>query len=403
MIQLADRNSCTGCSACANICSHSAILMKQDDEGFLAPKVDEKKCVECGFCEKHCPALHPLQIEQKHQKAYAMISYEDRDKSSSGGAFSVFARYVLAKDGVVFGAAMTERLVIRHIAIDSLCDLDKLRGSKYVQSEIGDSYKQAKDFIRQKRLTLFTGTPCQIAGLYDYLGKRHEDCLITLDLVCHGVPSARVFGKYLEKLKKIDRPAGGNIEAFRFRKLDSWDYCPAVKFAETKWEILAQERNAYMSAFFKGLTYRESCFHCQYSNMERVGTFTIADFWGIGKYGKPFKKNVASGVSLVIDNASLMSVIEKDLSKYAYLEERDIDEALHENHNLKSPVTRSRKRDTAIKDMMDDNISLREYAERYGLLEKENAKYYLKKWCKTIVYALGVYNIYKSLSYRIKQ
>lgn len=402
MIQLADNKHCTGCSACMNVCLHKAISMQPDGEGFLQPVIDHEKCVECHLCEKRCPVINPLHIDGNTPKVYAVINKKDRNVSSSGGAFSLFARMVLDDGGVVVGAAYDDKLKTRHIAISGINDLDKLRGSKYVQSEIEESYPQVKSYLNDGRKVLFCGTPCQVAGLYKYLNKRYDGQLVTLDLVCHGVPSPLAFERYLEKLKNIDCPKDGNIMGFRFRKLDSWSIVPAIKFSESKWRILEQERNVYMNAFFKGWTYRECCFNCQYANMNRVGTYTIADFWGIGKHGVPFKKNVASGVSLVIDNCGDLEKVITPLAKDIYVEERPQEEALYENHNLKAPVRRENERDTAIYDLIADDFSLLDFAKKYGLLKKETLKSRMKKHVKNLIYALGLYNVYKSITYRLK-
>lgn len=402
MIQLAEKLDCTGCASCVQSCTHSAIVMQSDKEGFLRPVIDENKCIECHLCEKRCPVLHPLHINVDKQAAYAVISYKDRNLSSSGGAFSLFARKILNEGGVVFGASMDEQQNLRHIPIFNVDELSKLRGSKYVQSEIGDCFQVIKKLLREGKKVLFCGTPCQVAGLYSYLNARYEDLLITLDLVCHGVPSQLVFRTYLEKLKKSIALSGGNIEGFRFRKLDSWDYRPAVKFSKSKWQILEQEKNVYMGAFFKGWTYRECCFNCQYANLKRVGTFTIADFWGIGKHGIPFKKNVASGVSLVIDNQGLMPKYMEGVKQESYIEYRPLDEALHENHNLTAPVKREPQRDTAVMDLLNPNISLLEFAKKYNLLDPKSIRTFFKRLFKNLIYALRLYNTYKSITYKLK-
>lgn len=402
MIQLADNKRCTGCFACISVCQHSAISMQPNEEGFLRPIINTDKCIGCHLCEKRCPVLHPLNININNQTAYAVISYKDRNLSSSGGAFSLFARKILNEGGVVFGASMDGQQNLRHIPIFSIDDLYKLRGSKYAQSEIGDCFQVIKKLLKERKKVLFCGTPCQVAGLYSYLNAKYEDLLITLDLVCHGVPSQLVFKTYLEKLKISTALSGGNIEEFRFRKLDSWSIVPAVKFSESKWQILEQEKNVYMEAFFKGWTYRECCFNCQYANLKRVGTFTIADFWGIGKHGIPFKKNVASGVSLVIDNHGLMSKCIEDFKQESYIECRPLDEALHENHNLTASVKREPQRDTAVTDLLNPNVSLLEYAKKYGLLEPKSIRTFFKRFFKNLIYALGLYNTYKSITYKLK-
>ena len=410
MIKLSASDSCTGCFACVNVCKQDAIALFIDCEGFSYPYIDATKCVGCGLCVNKCPQINPIRKKTDSQKAYALISNDDRKRSSSGGAFSVFARYILARNGVVFGASFFQKnedgiLIncfpkLAHVAIESVSDLDVLRGSKYVQSEIGSTFSEARTLLRAGRWVLFTGTPCQIAGLYAYLGKECFDKLITLDFVCHGVPSQGYFNSYINKLKKSIPSDSGNIEGFRFRKLDSWSIVPAVKFTETKWQILNQENNSFMSAFFKLMTFRECCYECQYSNMNRVGTFTIADYWGIGKEGLKFSKNVSAGVSLVIDNAGRMPAMIEELREHAYIEERPLEEGRKHNHNLNSPSMRPKERDTAVTDMLNENICLLEYAEKYQLLDSP-VIFFFKSIMKDIVYRLGLYNIYKTISYRL--
>ena len=401
MIKLASNTECTGCSSCYNCCPRSAISMIEDSEGFLLPQIDTDLCIECGLCEKRCPVLHPLNTDNHGQKAYAVINNLDRQKSSSGGAFSLFARYVLKYGGVVFGVTIDENLQVFHKKIDKVEELENLRGSKYVQSVIGRVYHDVKQELYGGKKVLFCGTPCQVAGLYAFLGNRHEEKLITLDFVCHGVPNQCVFDAYLKKIKKSKRLlVQGNIVGFRFRKLDCWDYRPAVKFSKSSWQMLIQEDNVYMSAFFRGLTYRECCFRCKYANLNRVGDFTIADFWGIGRHGRTFKKNVASGVSLVLDNRDKLPSFISEFKKYAYIEERDIFEAVEENGSLKCPVKRSEKRNSSVKDMLDENMSLYDYAIKYNLMKKENIIYYISTYLKNLIYTLGLYNVYKTISYK---
>lgn len=403
MILLADKKSCTGCAACVQSCSHSAIVMIQDDEGFLFPKIDATKCIECGLCEQLCPELHPIdRLDYSNQEAYAFISKQDRKKSSSGGAFSVFARWIIAQGGVVYGASMNEQFQVRHIGISTCDDLDKLRGSKYVQSDIVDAYKQVFRHVKNGRKVLFTGTGCQVAGLYAFLrGKRYEGLLYTLDLVCHGTPSQRTFDSYIGKLRKKVVHKGEDIKEFHFRKLDSWSIVPTVQLSEKKEHILTLSENSYMDAFFKGIIFRESCFHCQYCNTWRIGTFTIADFWGIGRHGIKFKKNVSCGVSLVIDNQGIMPHICKELTLYAYIEKRNMGEAMEEQHNLKEPMARLPQRDFAVKMMNDENVSLDEFCKKCGLPYRKTVKWCLTKTIKDCICTLGLYNIYKTLIYKL--
>ena len=403
MIKLADKFSCTGCGACASSCGANAIRMERDAEGFLQPVINTDKCKECGLCKKKCPELHPLmRTDYSRQEVYAVISKNDRNVSSSGGAFSVFARWILKQGGVVVGATMDINLYVHHIIIDTIEQLNLLRGSKYVQSDLKNTYKDVKKILLGGRKVLFTGTGCQVAGLYAFLGgKRYEGLLFTLDLVCHGAPSQGVFDSYLSKLQKKLALMGKNIEGVRFRKLDSWDYRPAIKFSESKWRLLSLSENAYMEAFFKGITFRESCFNCQYCNTQRIGTFTIADFWGIGRHGAKFLKNVSSGVSLVIDNLGVLNEIKAELDKYAYIEKRTMSEAIAEQSNLKYPMERLKERDSAIKSMMDESVSLEDFSKQYGFPYKPSFKWWVGTQIKNLIYALNLYNVYKTIIYKM--
>ena len=268
MIQLCLKESCTGCGACMQSCNHGAIIMRYDNEGFLLPIIDKAKCVDCGLCQNHCPELRPIErLDYEKQKYYALIYDQDRKISSSGGAFSVFAKWIISQGGIVYGATINEKFEVRHIGVESTGELNKLRGSKYVQSIIGDTYKDIRNHLRSNRKVLFVGTGCQVGGLYSFLnGKRYEGLLYTLDLVCHGTPSYGAFKSYLSKLEKTISPNGevGAIRDFRFRKLDSWSIVSSVKFTKSNWRMLNLSENAFMDAFFKGITFRECCFNCQH-------------------------------------------------------------------------------------------------------------------------------------------
>ena len=376
--------------------------MKTDIEGFLQPSIDQEKCIECGLCVKHCPIINPIDTQCLKQEAYAMISKKDRKVSSSGGAFSVFAKLVLSKGGCIYGATINEKFYTHHIRIDNIKDLHLLRGSKYIQSDIGDCFQLVKKDLRNGQMVLFAGTPCQIAGLYKYLGRKYENLLITLDLVCHGVPSQGAFNEYIKKVESLVTK-GKKIKEFRFRKFNTWDYSPAIKVSDTKWRKLNLWENAYMNAFFEGYTFRESCFHCQYCNTNRIGTFTIADFWGIGRHGVPFKKNVSCGVSLVIDNFNTISTYKEQICKEAYIEKRTIQEAIAEQTNLKNPIPRHPNRNKAIALLMNPNITLKEFSKACDLPWKITFKYLIIKTFKDIIYILGLYNVYKTVNYKLKK
>lgn len=317
MINITDKTKCCGCSACFNICSKNAISMEYDSEGFLYPKVDNAKCIKCGLCLKVCPIIN----NKKQNKVLEVYGAKNKNtdeqlKSSSGGMFSIFANYVLENNGIVFGAAFDNNWNVVHKYIDKKEDLDYLRRSKYVQSDINRTYRQAKQFLENNRLVLFTGTPCQIAGLKRYLQKNYEN-LITIDFICFGVPSPKVWEKFL-------------IENFDVRKLKSINF-KCKDFAWDKFYLKIEENSSYKTfinnikiklvrlilkfidnrffvnyffylSFFKGFNYRlflrPSCHICHFVG-DRNSDFTIYDLWGIRELAPSlYDKKGVSGINV---------------------------------------------------------------------------------------------------------
>lgn len=386
MPQLATKEQCSGCGVCMNICPKSAITMKADNEGFLQPFVDLDKCVECGTCDMKCPAINPFDPKgAERPKVFALWSNKDRRVSSSGGAFSAFARYVLKNDGLVYGAVFDHNLRCHHIAIDNIDGLTALRGSKYVQSEIGWILQSVKTNLAKGSMVLFTGTPCQVAGLRSFLGKEYEN-LITLDLACHGVPSSVIWQGYLKKLRKSPRFAG--LDGYEFRRRDGWGFAPSVSLGG-KFRPIYGVDSLYMEAFNRCALFRKSCYSCPYAKIPRVGDCTIADFWGIGRYGVPFKHDVMKGVSLVLVNNKKGEIALNSLED-VFVEERSLDEALMENRNLKKPSNPHPKRDSIIKAFLDEESSLAEIDRRYHIVDRS-----VKGLVKMYASKLGLFDIVK--------
>ena len=397
--KLASKETCTGCMSCFNSCAHHAIKMVENDEGFFYPLIDNDKCVSCGLCTKKCPELQNENNSSKasHPKVFAVISHTDSTSSSSGGAFSLLARWILSQGGIVYGATIDNNGNVFHMAIDSVSDLPKLKGSKYVQSYVGDVFYQIKKDLLSGRKVLFVGTGCQVAGIYSYLNKKYEGQLYTIDLICHGVPSNKAFKAYIDKLKKKRNITGANLSSFAFRKLDGWAYCPSVQFTEGKKIYLELSDNAFMSSFFKGILFRESCYQCSYCNTNRKGTFTLADFWGIGKHNIPFKGNVKHGVSLLIDNENIFRSID---CEEAYVEERPFEEAFFEQDNLKAPMPRHPYRDFAVKKLVDPQIDLDKYCEQVGISNKKTISWFISTFIKHAMLRIGLFNTFKELQYK---
>lgn len=396
MPTLASPETCTGCAACLNACTHSAITMTADTEGFLIPHVDNNKCVECGLCEKVCPVISPLQDKgSANPRTYAVWSEPDRRVSSSGGAFSAFARYILSQGGIVFGAAFDKDLHCKHIGIQGLDGLAALRGSKYVQSEIGDTFAQVRNYLRTDRKVLFCGTPCQIAGLKNFLRKPYPN-LLTLDLICHGVPSDAVFHGYL---KKISSRFAADVKGYEFRNRDGWGKTPSVSVCGKFRRIYGVDA-LYMEAFNASAIFRKCCYQCPYSSIPRVGDCTLGDFWGIGRYGKPFKHDTMKGVSLVLANTEQGEAAIHQLSD-CYIEERTLKEALIENHNLKKTSLPNRNRENVIKDFLNPQMTLKSIDAKYSLVD-HSMKATAKTWASRLgLFSLAkrIYNWYKVKSY----
>lgn len=345
MIDIIDKHNCCGCSACVQRCTKQCISLQEDEEGFLYPKVEISSCIKCGLCEIVCPVLVPYDPLEP-ACAFAAINPDDyvRLHSSSGGVFSLLAQIVIDNKGVVFGAAFDESWGVHHVKIDNSDNLFRLRGSKYVQSNIGDTYREAEENLKCDRLVLFSGTPCQIAGLNHYLRKDYDN-LITVDVVCHGVPSPRVWRDYVTSLRRPKGTVVGkntvlsslnntpSIVGISFRdKQKGWkkygfvvrysaDHREGEKFGLSPVKTYYEEReslyeNLFMRGFQNNLYLRPSCHNCPAKGGKSHSDITIADFWGIENVIPNI--NDDKGVSLVLINTEKGKKLWEalDLTKY---------------------------------------------------------------------------------------
>lgn len=393
MPKLANTETCTGCMSCMNACAKGAITFRQDEEGFLQPVVEESKCVECHSCELSCPEVQ-LKFHQNEGEAdvYAGWNNTDRRISSSGGAFSSIARYVLSKGGIVVGATLDDSLECKHILVDSVEDLGKLRGSKYIQSSVGMTYSIVKKYLHADRYVLFTGTPCQVSGLYSYLRKDYTR-LITMDLICHGVPSNALFKAYIEKLKnRLGFAENEKVTNYEFRRRDGWGFAPSISTTMSNCMKLSGINALFMSAFDKASIFRKSCYKCHYAKINRVGDFSIGDFWGLGHQGIPFKHDMTKGVSLLIVNTEKGRKIMSDLDDDNFYEKRTIKEATARNHNLTKTSLLPNDRDAVIRAFLKKDLCLDEVEKKYKLMDKS-----MKRRLSDLSSQLGIYDFLKKL------
>lgn len=369
-IEILNKNECCGCSGCLQKCPVQAITMLENEEGFFYPVIDKEKCIECGLCVKICPQLKEAKVADKgFPKAYAMYNKNEKDllESSSGGIFSVIANYVLDNNGVVFGAAYDKSLSVNHIKVGKKEQLELLRGSKYLQSNIQQTYKEAEKYLKEGKKVLFTGTPCQIAGINAFLMKTYDN-LITCDLVCHGVPSQKLFKKYLEYLSD---KFGSKVVYYNFRSKEAkgWGLNAKVITEDGKVRFISPDFDPYYSNFLESNTYRQSCYNCHYTNHNRVADITLADYWGINNIHPEFYSE--KGRSLILINNSKGEELIDKLSVELEKIETNLEYASSKNKNLIEPSKRSTKRDI-IYDGIDE-LNARKYIKT-KLKVNRNAK-----------------------------
>lgn len=344
MIKLASLKECTGCMACSNICD-IAIKVVTDKEGFRRPIIVNDDCLRCGKCVNVCPVLNPVVPERTiTHRVFACTNSSKlvRFDSSSGGVFTELATFVLQKKGYVFGATFTSECVVAHIEIDSENDLGKLRKSKYVQSDVGQCLKKAKGRLEAGQYVLFSGLPCQIAGLYSYLGKDY-DRLYTVDILCKGAPSPGVFAEFISETEKR---YGCKVQDINFReKKYGWGNraMMALNFTNGKQSVLPLTLSSFGSGFSTDLFLRPSCYNCKYKNKDRIGDITLGDFWGIGK-DLSFDNLKKEGVSFVMLNSKKGKELFDSVKSDLLVDERSFNEASKNNSALNMRNIKKRTR-----------------------------------------------------------
>lgn len=349
-IQYKDKSLCCGCRACEQVCSRRAITMQIDEEGFYYPELNFSQCNSCGLCEKVCPISNSFSVLHQESKVYAVqnLDKETLKKSSSGAVFSVIAQKVLQADGVVYGAAFDEEMILSHIRISDVNDLSKLRGSKYLQSNTGNTFEQTKQDLKQGKQVYYTGTPCQIAGLRLFLRKDYDN-LITSDLICHGTPSQKIFSTVLSQIEK-EKQAKIVQYSFRDKAINGWSCSSSSssikKEEKTKYLPYNLNMQAYFNAFTAGHLFQRVCYECPFSKAERVGDITLADYWGIRLYHPEFP-NINEGVSLVLLNNEKAISFWNTCTDNVFQIESDIKKAQERNTNLREASPYSQEREIA--------------------------------------------------------
>lgn len=339
---LQDKTACTGCGACVSICPKGAIAMRADEEGFLYPAVDSAMCVGCDLCEKRCPSGHrpaetsPLVLGAQHKDEAI------RKASSSGGVFTALAKTMLAKGGVAFGAAFDPSLRVEHIGAFDETELKEMRGSKYVQSDAADAIANAAALLEREILVLFSGTPCQIAGLLAKVGKKHRERLLTVDFVCHGVPSPGVFASYIQSL---EAERGKRVVAYTFRdKRHGWkDFSAVATFEDGSEHVGSQRDEPYLYGFLQNLYLRPSCTRCEHlRGRYHPSDITIADLWGAQEICP--ERDDDTGLSLVMANTKRGRAALEECSAMLTTFRTELKPMLRANPSIEVPAKAHEKR-----------------------------------------------------------
>lgn len=407
MIELfKNKTDCCACGACVSICPKSAISFKNDEYGFAYPEIDRALCIECGMCKRVC-AFQNKDKENSPVDAYAAAVNDSKKimNSTSGGAFAVLAEETLKQEGIVFGAALEKEndlFTVHHIAIDNINDLQKILKSKYVQSATEDCYIKAKEYLDKGKLVLYSGTPCQIAGLKGYLGRTYDN-LITVDLICHGVPSLDLFRNYIAEIEKRENIS---ITDFQFRdKEKGWDLFNRIEYTDSnnsqKYTSFNSEsiNYSYMDLFMELNSLRENCYTCKYAGANRPADITIGDYWGINKVHSEWlvenggKLNSKKGISCVILNTEKGIDFFKRIKPQIIYYKSDFTEIAQGNTQLRHPAELSPKR---------QEILEKYKANGYAVIEKDYKKYLSREKIKDKIKKLIPNKIWNRLKQLLK-
>ena len=360
ILKQVQNDTCTGCGACLNACPKNAIGMQCDKYGFYKPVIDAEKCVNCGLCEKVCPIDKFNSTNENTPKVFALQINDEKQlyKSASGGAFAVIAKEVISQGGVVYGVIYDDEMKVCHSRTETIDGLEKMYSSKYVQSNTKNTLKQAKEDLEKGKTVLFSGTPCQIAGLKSFLRKDYQN-LLTIDLVCHGSQSPLFFEKYKEEFMKNKKNEKLLNVNFRSKK-SPWGSGYFTTTTTTK-GIYHKANDYYTSAM--DLSLNKCCLGCQFTGIPRVADISIGDFWGVDEYNE--KLNNHKGLSIVlVNNKKGEECFEKIKDKCA-TKEVPLEVATKRNPNIKRPSILHSKRKLFLEDVCIKNLNVTKCAKKY--------------------------------------
>lgn len=364
MININNKENCTSCFACYNVCPVNAIEMIEDSEGFKYPKVNKEKCINCGLCDKTCPVINNKENEGYYKRPKVIAAYTKNNHirldSTSGGVFSELAKKIYSENGYVCGAIYNKDWGVEHIVSDTIDDLDNLRSSKYLQSDMNDNFKQIKKLLEEGKKVLICGSPCQISGLHNFLQKNYEN-LYTIDFICRGMNSPKIFKGYIKYLEGKYKSKAIKVK-FK-NKIHGWhNFSTKVDFANGKSYIGGRYEDSFMIGYLqKNAFMRPSCYNCKFKGLPRNADITLADFWGIEKINPKMDQN--KGTSMIYINSNKGQKLFDEIKDQLVYEEISSDEVFKENTAMKESVAMTKERNGVFKEI--DNLSYKELSNKY--------------------------------------
>ena len=396
MIENENKENCCGCTACKNICPKNAIEMKEDEEGFLYPNIDKEKCIDCGLCKKVCPIINKVPNKPPIQQEAYVVNNKNvlvRKQSTSGGAFTAIAEYVIKNNGIVYGASFVNNFNVQHNYTTNINDLQKFRGSKYVQSDVKNTFREVRDFLNAGKMICYSGTPCQIEGLKKYLGKEYEN-LITVDVVCHAVPSPLVWRKYLHYQKKKLKMNNIIQVLFRDKSKYGYKYSTMTIKADNKIYQAGVETDPFLRAFFEDLSVRPSCYNCQFKKQYRVSDFTIWDCFEVEKFDN--KLDDDKGTSRILIHTKKGKKVFDEISNQFDYKKIDVDDIVQGVKEMYFSVSKNQNRENFFKDI--NQLEEEEFFNKYF---PDNIKVKVERTIRKVLAKLGIYNKIKKVAQRI--
>ena len=374
MIEIKDKKNCTGCYACYSICPKNAITLEEDNEGFKYPKIDKEKCIKCGLCKKVCPVLNKKNTDENRNKEPSVMAAWNKDTdtrldSTSGGVFSEIASQIFAEGGYVCGAIYDENFMVKHIVTNDAALLPQLRSSKYLQSDIKDCFKEIKKLLNNDKKVLICGSPCQIVGLYNFLGKDYDN-LLTCDFICRGMNSPKIFKMYM---KSLENKYKSKIKSIKFKnKIHGWhNFSTKIDFENGKTYIGGRYFDSYMVGYLKYNAFvRPSCYECKFKDLPRKSDITLADFWGIEKINPKLDNN--QGTSLVLLNSQKGKNFFKKLENIQFTEIKS-NQIFERNMYMKKSIEETKNRKEVFENI--DNMDYDELSNKFFPSPKGKEKF----------------------------